>query len=100
MQTIPDAIAALEDGRTTARALVEDCLACIADPAGEGARAFVAVYANQARAGADAMDTLPTQKHPSGPTLPSLSRLIGSAAESVRKGTQSTSSMPRGLRNP
>ncbi len=58
MQTIPDAIAALEAGRTTARALVEDCLARIADPAGEGARAFVAVYADQARAGADAMDTL------------------------------------------
>ncbi len=58
MQSIPDAVAALEAGRTTARALVEDCLACIADPAGEGARAFVAVYADQARAGADAMDLL------------------------------------------
>ena len=58
MQTIPDTIAALEAGRTTARALVEDCLARIADPAGEGARAFVAVYADQARAGADAMDLL------------------------------------------
>ena len=58
MQSIPDAIAALEGGRATARALVEDCLARIADPAGEGARAFVAIYADQAQAGADAMDLL------------------------------------------
>lgn len=58
MQTIPDAIAALETGRTTARALVEGCLAAIAEPLGEGARAFVAVYAEAARASADAMDAL------------------------------------------
>jgi aspartyl-tRNA(Asn)/glutamyl-tRNA(Gln) amidotransferase subunit A len=58
MPTIPDAVAALDAGRTTARALVEACLARILDPAGEGARAFVAVYADQARAAADAMDAL------------------------------------------
>jgi aspartyl-tRNA(Asn)/glutamyl-tRNA(Gln) amidotransferase subunit A len=58
MWTIPGAIAALESGRTTSCALVEECLARIADPAGEGARAFVDVYAGQARTGADAMDLL------------------------------------------
>ncbi len=42
----------------TSRALVEQCLARIADPGGEGARAFVKVHAGQARAMADAMDTL------------------------------------------
>lgn len=58
MHAIPGAVADLEAGRTTARALVEGCLARIADPAGEGSRAFVDVYADQARAGADAMDLL------------------------------------------
>ena len=33
----------LEGGRTTSRKLVEDCLARIADPAGEGQRAFIHV---------------------------------------------------------
>lgn len=42
--------------RTTSRKLVEDCLARIADPQGEGARAFIVVDAAGARAAADAMD--------------------------------------------
>ena len=45
-------------GRTTARKLVEDCLAKIADPAGEGARAFIHVDAEAAIEAADAMDRL------------------------------------------
>lgn len=49
---------ALEDGRASSRDLVEDCLARIADPTGEGQRVFLRVYADQARAQADAMDTL------------------------------------------
>ena len=53
-----DAAAALEAGRTTSRALVEDCLARITDPGGEGARAFVAVHGESARLMADAMDRL------------------------------------------
>lgn len=48
----------LAGGQTTARALVEKCLERIADPAGEGARAFIHVDADQARATADAMDKL------------------------------------------
>ncbi|MDE2005039.1 MAG: amidase [Rhodospirillales bacterium] len=58
MRTILEAAQALESGATTARTLVEDSLARIADPAGEGARAFVKVHAEQARASADAMDAL------------------------------------------
>ena len=58
MQTLTDLADALADGRTTSRALVEDCLARIADPAGEGARTFVSVAADAARAQADAMDSL------------------------------------------
>src|SRR6201996_1873346 len=48
----------LEGGRTSARKLVEDCIARIADPAGEGQRAFVHVGKEAAREAADAMDRL------------------------------------------
>lgn len=56
--TIAAASAALDAGTTTSRALVEDCLERISDPAGEGARVFLRVYATEARAQADAMDGL------------------------------------------
>ena len=58
MLTLAQAAADLASGRTTARALTDQCLERIADPNGEGARAFVAVYAEQARVSADAMDAL------------------------------------------
>ena len=45
MRTIEDHAKALADGSTTSRALVEQCLARIADPGGEGARAFIKVHA-------------------------------------------------------
>jgi len=48
----------LAEGRTTSRALLEEALARIADPAGEGARTFLKVYADQARADADQADRL------------------------------------------
>jgi aspartyl-tRNA(Asn)/glutamyl-tRNA(Gln) amidotransferase subunit A len=48
----------LAAGRTTSRALVETALARIAEPAGEGARAFIKVYAESARADADHADRL------------------------------------------
>ena len=48
----------LAAGRTTSRALVETALARIAEPAGEGARAFMKVYADSARADADQADRL------------------------------------------
>ena len=58
MLTLAQAAADLASGRTTARALTDGCLERIADPDGEGGRAFVAVYAEQARVSADAMDAL------------------------------------------
>jgi aspartyl-tRNA(Asn)/glutamyl-tRNA(Gln) amidotransferase subunit A len=58
MHTIEKYAQALADGRTTSRALVEQCLDRIADPAGEGARAFIKVHAESARTMADAMDAL------------------------------------------
>jgi len=57
MRTILSAAQDLQDGRVSARQLVEECLARIADPAGEGARAFIKVHTEQARAMADAADT-------------------------------------------
>lgn len=48
----------LDSGRTTSRRLVEECLARIADPAGEGQRAFIRVDKDAALAAADAMDGL------------------------------------------
>ena len=48
----------LDSGRITSRKLVEDCLARIADPAGEGQRTFIHVDKNAALAAADAMDGL------------------------------------------
>jgi aspartyl-tRNA(Asn)/glutamyl-tRNA(Gln) amidotransferase subunit A len=48
----------LEAGRSSARKLIEECLAKIADPAGEGQRAFIHVDKDAALEAADAMDRL------------------------------------------
>lgn len=58
MATVAQLSAALESGTTTSRALVEQALERIADPAGEGARAFIRVYAESARSEADFSDQL------------------------------------------
>ena len=56
--TLASLAADLERGATSARKLVEQCLARIADPAGEGARAFIHVDKEAALEAADAMDRL------------------------------------------
>jgi aspartyl-tRNA(Asn)/glutamyl-tRNA(Gln) amidotransferase subunit A len=56
MRAIEEVAQSLADGRTTSRALIEEALTRIADPAGEGARTFIKVHAEQARAAADAVD--------------------------------------------
>jgi aspartyl-tRNA(Asn)/glutamyl-tRNA(Gln) amidotransferase subunit A len=48
----------LREGKTTSRELVEQALAKISDPAGEGVRAFIKVDAEGARATADFQDML------------------------------------------
>src|SRR6516225_11722916 len=48
----------LASGRTSARKLVEQCLARIADPSGEGERAFIYVDREAAIEAAEAMDRL------------------------------------------
>src|ERR1700760_3629954 len=48
----------LENGRTTARKLVDECIARIAHPAGEGQRVFIHVDKDAAIEAAEAMDRL------------------------------------------
>jgi aspartyl-tRNA(Asn)/glutamyl-tRNA(Gln) amidotransferase subunit A len=55
LETLSDSRAA---GTTTARRLVEDCFARIADPDGEGGRVFLRLHSQTALASADAMDAL------------------------------------------
>jgi aspartyl-tRNA(Asn)/glutamyl-tRNA(Gln) amidotransferase subunit A len=56
--TLAALAADLDAGRTTARKLVDQCLANIADKDGEGARAFIRVDAEAAIEAAEAMDRL------------------------------------------
>src|SRR5690606_26762278 len=58
LPTILDLQRKLDAGETTSVALVEEALARIADPAGEGSRTFTAVWAEQALAAARASDIL------------------------------------------
>jgi aspartyl-tRNA(Asn)/glutamyl-tRNA(Gln) amidotransferase subunit A len=58
MWTVAQLGADLAAGRTSSRELIEQALARIADPAGEGARAFVKVYAESARLEAEFSDRL------------------------------------------
>ncbi len=66
MRTIDELAQALSAGTVTSRSLIEDSLAKIADPSGEGARTFVKVHAEQARAMADAADGLRKANRSSG----------------------------------
>jgi aspartyl-tRNA(Asn)/glutamyl-tRNA(Gln) amidotransferase subunit A len=65
MRTLAQAARDLETG-TSSRSLVEECLARIADPAGEGRRVFLKVHAETARAAADYVDDL--RRHGSAPS--------------------------------
>ena len=64
--TLAQLVDDLANGRTSARKLVEECLARIAEPAGEGQRAFIHVDKAAAIEAADAMDHL--RKAHAGPS--------------------------------
>ncbi len=55
---IADYATALREGRTTSLTLIEEALERIGNPSGEGQRTFVKVYAERARAAAQASDVL------------------------------------------
>ncbi|MBL8698729.1 MAG: amidase [Alphaproteobacteria bacterium] len=69
---------------------LEACLARIADPAGEGVRAFTRVYAEHARAEADAIDRLRAAGVPLGPLagrIVSIKDLFDVAGEPTTAGS-------------
>jgi len=87
----------LAAGRTTSEALVEDCLARIADPSGEGARAFMAVHGAAARAAAKASDAM--RRHGVVPSplagIPiSVKDLFDIAGEVTRAGSKALADAP------
>src|SRR5439155_5257593 len=55
---ISDNVNSMASGAASSVSLTEQCLARISDPAGEGKRAFVKVWADAARAAAKAQDSL------------------------------------------
>ena len=58
MRPIADIAKDLQEGAVTSRGLVEDALAKIEDPVGEGSRTFIRVFRDAAVAAADASDRL------------------------------------------
>src|SRR5437660_7061288 len=95
--TVLDLAAALAAGQTTSRDLVEAALARIADPTGEGARAFVQIYADSARAAADAQDRLRKARYVASPLagLPvSVKDLFDIAGERSLAGSKALDDLP------
>ncbi len=87
----------LAAGRATSRDLVEAALARIADPAGEGKRAFVKVYAETARAAAAAQDKLRAAGYVASPLagIPvSIKDLFDVAGERTLAGSKALDDAP------
>src|ERR1051325_9589889 len=95
--TVVGLAADLAAGRTTSRELVETALARIADPEGEGARPFTKVYAETARAAADAQDRLRQAGYVASPLagLPvSIKDLFDVAGEQTLAGSKALDDTP------
>src|ERR1700709_1873480 len=89
----------LASGRTTARKLVDACLAKIADNSGEGARAFIHVDAEAAIGAAEAMDRLREVKAAPSPFagIPiSIKDLFDIRGQVTRAGPRALEGSPRG----
>src|SRR3984885_1262943 len=77
--------------RASCRDRLEQALACIADPNGEGTRACLTVYAEAARIAADAADTRAARGASLGPfdgTIVSIKDLFDVAGEPTRAGSK------------
>src|SRR6202051_5075968 len=84
-------------GRTSSRALIEAALARIAEPSGEGARSFITVYGEGARAAADAQDRLRKAGYVASPLagLPvSIKDLFDVAGERTLAGSKALDDRP------
>jgi aspartyl-tRNA(Asn)/glutamyl-tRNA(Gln) amidotransferase subunit A len=95
--TVLGLAADLAAGRTTSRELVEAALTRIGDPAGEGARTFVKVYADAARVAAEAQDRLRRAGYVASPLagLPvSIKDLFDVAGEVTRAGSKALDDRP------
>jgi len=95
--TVAGLAADLAAGRTSSRTLVEAALARIADPAGEGKRAFLKVYAENALAAADAQDRLRQAGYVASPLagLPvSIKDLFDVAGEQTLAGSRALDDTP------
>lgn len=102
MQTVNEVAQALARGNIRARALVDQALDRIADPNGEGARAFISVAAQSARDQADEVD----RKRAAGEPLPpfagiplAIKDLFDIAGEVTRAGSRILSDEPPALRD-
>jgi aspartyl-tRNA(Asn)/glutamyl-tRNA(Gln) amidotransferase subunit A len=90
----------LASRQTTSRALIEESLARIADPKGEGGRAFLTVYTERARAEADAVDAARTkgEKLPRFAGVPlSIKDLFDIEGEPTRAGSRVLAGAPAAL---
>ena len=84
----------------SARDRVEDAIARICDPAGEGARACLTLYAESARAAADAADERRARGLPLGPldgTVVTIKDLFDVAGEPTRAGSKILADAPPAL---
>ena len=100
--TVASLAAALAAGRATSRELVEVALARIADPAGEGSRIFLRVYADSARLAADAQDRLRQAGYVASPLagLPvSIKDLFDVAGERTLAGSRALDDAPPAARD-
>lgn len=102
MQTVNNVVQALASGKLRARELIDQALERIADPNGEGARAFMSVATQSARAQADAID----RKRTAGESLPpfagiplAIKDLFDIAGEVTRAGSRILASERPALRD-
>jgi aspartyl-tRNA(Asn)/glutamyl-tRNA(Gln) amidotransferase subunit A len=80
--------------RRTSRDRLEAALARIKDPAGEGARAILTLYAAQARAAADAADARSTPLGPLDGAIITIKDLFDVAGEPTRAGSRVLADAP------
>src|SRR4051812_10277881 len=102
MLTLSELSRRLVSGRVSARALVDESLARILDPQGEGARAFISVSADAARAQADDVD----RRRATGQSLPvfagiplAIKDLFDVAGEVTRAGSRVLANQPPATRD-